>query len=131
MFCFNESMRLSLCILSDGSGTELLIVLVRHYAQRFHCVNSFQITCSALLTDPHGRVSQHIKACLNFLTLVTSCCGNYMEETDSLIAYMQCVCVCPHWCELGMIEHGPHSFGEKNCSVLWAVCLSAISYIIA
>lgn len=64
----NRGLGLSLRILSDGCGTELLIVLVRHHAQRFDCVNSFEITCSAALTDPHGRVSQHHEACLNALT---------------------------------------------------------------
>lgn len=46
-------------IQSDGSGTKLLIVLVRQCAQHFGCVNSSEITCSKAVTDPYGRVILH------------------------------------------------------------------------
>lgn len=94
----------SLCIASDGSGTELLIVLVRHNAQRFDCVNSFEITCSAALTDPHGRVSQHYKARLNVLTPATGCSGRYAEETDFMFYTLS---VCPLWFDSNLLKHGP------------------------
>lgn len=55
--------------------------------QRYDCVNSFEITCSAALTDPHGRVSQHYKACLNVLTPVSGYGGRY-TETLQLYNYM-------------------------------------------
>lgn len=103
----NWGLGLSLCILSDRCWTELLIVLVRHYAQRFDCVNSFEITCSAALTDRHGRASQHYKACLHALTPVSGCSARYTEETGIAIVHMfDALCLSSHWSEPSVLSIG-------------------------